>query len=296
MQAVGRIVSIGDQAVHIGGRLTPKSALAINLSHPRFGLNLGILAKLTGRSAVDYATLAAAQSVLQDILGNDKFGNCTEADQYHQQAMRQAAAGIPVFHPTLSQVLATYSRDSGFVMGQPSTDVGCDENTVLQNAQSYGISNGPGATDVDKILGYAAVDSSNVQLWQFCIDAFVGGSFCAQLAQQCVSPMPSGPGWTWDVPQGGYVPVPQDGHCMTISGYDSVAKMVKAQSWAMPFEATYAFLEAAAAEENGGSLFFRLDQEIINKITQQAPDLLDWTAVVNAFNALPSGVMQPVGP
>jgi hypothetical protein len=292
----GRIEVIGGRSVHLGGRKVPRVRHTIWLDHPKYGLNLGVLAKLTSVPFIDYGTNPACAAVLRDILGNDAQGDCTEADQYHRQAMRQAAAGGAVYHPTLSQVLATYSRDSGYIIGQPATDVGCDENTVLSNAQFYGISCGPAATDVNKIQAYALVGTSNTALTEFCLSEFVGGSFCTGLPDYCVSPMPSGPGWLWQIQGGSFQADPRNGHCMSIGGYDRANKIIKGQSWGMPFEMSYDFFIAGSDASNNGSFMISLDQDMINAMTGKAPDLLDWQAVLTDYSKLPSGVMTPPGP
>lgn len=277
---MGRIITRKDGSkFHVGGRLQPKVSHGIKLHDPKYGLNLASWPATP--SSTSYGAIASAQPVLTDVLGNDQLGDCTEADNYHRQALRQAASGGTVFHPTLAQVIATYSRDGGYVPGDPSTDQGCDELTVLRNAKRLGITNGSAA---DKITGYVVIDPTNVALVRKCVSAFVGASICMGLPDVWIDPFPAAPGWTWDVPSGGFVPNPQNGHCFTLADQDETA--LECWSWAMRFTLTYDALAAGASDNNGGGLYVILDQEILDRVSQAAPDGLDWACLQKDFDSV----------
>src|SRR5271157_2648216 len=98
--------------IHIGGRSRPTDeqvAKVVQLDDSRLGLNFSRWPAL--KSNTSYSNVASVVPVLDDILGNDTLGDCTEACSYHLQALREANAGRTVFHPTRAQVVATYSRD-----------------------------------------------------------------------------------------------------------------------------------------------------------------------------------------
>lgn len=275
----GRIVPGPNGHVHVGGRLVPKRPHALKLH----SYNVNLAAWPATPASTSYGQTAAAQPVLTDILGNDQLGDCTEANSYHLQALRQAAAGGPVFHPTLDQVIATYSRDGGYVVGQPETDQGCDEVTVLTNAKNLGITND---VTVDKLAGFVQVDASNRDLVRAAVTMFVGASVCMSLPDAWVSPMPSAPGWTWDVPAGGFVPDPSNGHCFTLGDQSDAA--LQCWSWGMPFTLTYDALAAGGNDGAGGALYVLVDSEILAAASQTAPDGLDWATLIKDFQTIPS--------
>lgn len=288
---MGRIITRPDgRTFHLGGRLVPKRAHHIRLHDPKFGLNLS---QWPTPDSTSFGAAPAAQPVLTDILGNDQLGDCTEANSYHLQALRQAAGDGPVYHPTLDQVIATYSRDGGYVVGQPDTDQGCDETTVLGNAQNIGISCGPAATDLDTIAGYMVVDPTNRALVRAVVSTFVGAAICMGLPDSWVNPFPSGPGWTWDA-NGSTQFDPNNGHCFTLG--DQTDDALGCWSWGMPFTLTYDALAAGAVSGSGGALYVLVDRQILNAASLKAPDALDWAAVMALFNTLPSDVMTPPGP
>jgi len=284
---MGRIITRPDgRGFHIGGRLVPKARHRFSLHDPKYGLNLQNWPATP--ASTSYGQAAAAQPVLTDILGNDTLGDCTEANSYHLQALRQAAAGSPVFHPSLDQVIATYSRDGGYIVGQPNTDQGCDEVTVLTNATNLGISS---ANGVDKLAAFMLVDATNRDLVRAVVSACVGAAICMGLPDAWVTPFPSAPGWTWDVPSGGFVSDPSNGHCFTLGDQSDAA--LQCWSWGMPFTLTYDALAAGAVEANGGDLYLLVDQDILNAVSQAAPDGLDWALLQSDIAALNLPVPPP---
>jgi hypothetical protein len=274
---MGRIITRHDGArFHLGGRRVPRREHALKLSARHYGLNLQQWPATPART--NYGTAPAAQACLADILGNDQLGDCTEADQYHRQAIRQAAAGAAVFHPTLDQVVSTYSRDGGYVVGQPSTDQGCDETTVLGNHASQGIISAADGT-VDRSAGFLLVDATNDALVRACCTMFVGANVCMGLPDAWVSPFPASPGWTWDVAGDSN---PQNGHAFTLADQTD-GDYYECWSWAMPFMLTKAALQRYATTDGGGGLYVEVDRDILVAASQQAPDALDWTQLLQDF-------------
>lgn len=277
--------------LHIGGRKAPRVQHHLKLHAPEYGLNLSSWPTPT---EIDYGVAPSAQACLFDVLGNDKRGCCTEADAFHGQALRQAAGGRPVFHPSVDQVLGVYSRDGGFDPARPDqTDNGCDETVVLSNEQSEGIISSDGG-DVACIQGYVLVDACNRDLVRAAVSAFVGASVCMAIPDGLLNPFPSSPGWVWDVPTGGWVPDPNNGHCWTISGQTD--RDVPMWSWAMSARLTYDALAAGAVASSGGALYIRLDAQILDAASQKAPDGLDWDALRADLSAIAPSIIIPPGP
>lgn len=286
---MGRIHTTADgRKLHVGGRLPPKKPHGLMLHAPKYGLDLSQWPATLPQTT--YGQAAAAQPVLADIFGNDKYGCCTEADAAHGQALRQAAGVGTVYHPSLDVVLGWYGRDGGFDINNPTTtDNGCDETVVLGNEQSQGIQCADDGA-LDKIALYVAVDGSNRDLVRACVQLFVGGSICAALPQSWIDS--AVPGATWGVPTDSFNP--NDGHCFTLG--DQADANLSIWTWAMPLVLTYDGLAAATSSSNGGALYFRLSQEILNAASKACPDGLDWDTLIADANALPSGVMTPPGP
>lgn len=271
------ITGPGGRKLHLGGRRRP--GMAHKFSLHKYNLNLANWPATP--ASTSYGSAPAAQACLNDVLGNDQLGCCTEADQYHRQALRQAAGDGAVFHPTLDQVIATYSRDGGYVPGQPSTDQGCDETVVMQNATSLGIPEDTSG-NLDKPAGFVLIDASNRDLVRAAVSAFVGASICMELPDAWITPFPSAPGWTWDVPPGGFRPNQSNGHCYTLG--DQTETGLPCWSWGMPFILTYDALAAGCSSGNGGALYIIVDQEILNAVSKAAPDALDWAQLIADFN------------
>lgn len=280
---MGRLITHADgRTFHVGGRIQPTTAHHLKLHDPKFGINLSKWPATP--TSTTYSQRPRAQAVLTDVLCNDKLGCCTESNAYHMQALRQAAAGRAVFHPTPEQVTATYSRDGGYVPGDPSTDQGCDETVVLGNAVKLGISDAYGFKGIDKLAGYVAVNAADRALVRAAITLFVGGTVCMQLPDNWLNPFPSSPGWVWDAPNGVFVPDPNNGHCFSI--LDQTDKALIGGSWGMPFTLTYDALAAGCSAAGGGCFYILIDGDMLSRASAMVPDGLDWAAVQSAFAEL----------
>jgi hypothetical protein len=106
----------------------------------------------------DYATSSPLPLFyeLESIYGNDTLGDCTAASAFYVQDVLCANGGTS-FAPTLDQVIAFYSLVGGYVPGNPDTDNGADELTVLSNWKTKGLL----ADGSHKIAGWMKVDGSN---------------------------------------------------------------------------------------------------------------------------------------
>jgi len=275
----GRVIN----GFHVGGRLVPSKPHHLRLAD--FNPNVGAFGPTP--ASTSFGSAPYAQACLTDILGNDRYGDCTEADQFHRQSLRQAAAGKPVFHPTLDQVLAVYTRDGGM-----PGDQGCDETVVLGNGCTHGIPS-DNAGCLDKPAGFLLVDATNRDLVRAVVSNLVGANICMGLPDAWTNDMPSSPGWTWDVPTGGFVANPNSGHAFTLA--DQTEQNLRIWSWGMPGFLTYDALAAGATTAGGGGLYVELDEDTIIAGAQRAPDGLDWKALVTAFDAVGGTVAAPSG-
>lgn len=72
------------------------------------------------------------------LLGNDKYGDCVEADDGHTLMLRTANAGTIVI-PTTQNILDLYSAETGFNPADPNTDQGTDETSDCAYMVSTGL-------------------------------------------------------------------------------------------------------------------------------------------------------------
>ncbi len=283
---MSRIVRTDDGLIHVGGRITPKKPHGLMLHAPKYGLN--IVSWPEPPASTSWGQAPAAQACLLDILGNDVHGDCTEADQYHRQAIRQAAGGCTVFHPTVDQVLATYSRDGGYVPGQADTDNGCAETTVLANATALGITCGDGLA---RSAGFVAIDGSDCALVKRVLAAFPGGTpIGADLPDSWLNN--AAPGSLWDFPSDPFNP--SSGHCFTLGDYDEDGLLI--WTWGRPLRMTWSALAACTDGAMGGAIYLEVNAETLNAASQLAPDGLDWATLLADFNDAGGTVIVPPGP
>ena len=214
-------------------------------------------------------------AVLSQVYGNDTTGDCTEACSYHLLGLRQANAGITPFIPTLDQVLAVYSRDSGYVVGQPATDNGVDEITVLDNAVTLGLAGG------DKLSGYLLIDATNRDLVRAASSIFVGLSCCVNLPDAWDIPIPSTSSFKWDVAG---PPNPINGHCFAI--VDQSDSDLTICTWGLTGSITYDAVAKYAVLGEVGALYVLIDKNVLASGKLIAPDGLDWVQLEADFAAL----------
>jgi hypothetical protein len=276
-------ISRNGAPIHIGGRKRPTAeqlSHAVNLEDPQLGLNYQYWPTLLNETT--YSQNSNVLPVLNDVLGNNTLGDCTEAASYHLQALREGASGQNIFHPTLDQVIATYSRDSGYIVGQPDTDNGCDELTVLANAKNIGIRNGNLPKQITKLAGYVAVNATNTELVRRAVQMFVGGVICLELPDSWYQNFT--PGYTWDLVNGVYSPNPNNGHCVAL--VDQSTARLTLCTWGMLGYITYPALADACVAANGGSLYIECSWEVMNTASKRTPDGLNWVQLNKIFNTI----------
>lgn len=235
----------------------------------------------TPPASIDYTSKASAS--LNEIYLNDQLGDCVIAAVEHVEGVLTGNANPPTLLYTDSQTKALYSAACGY-QGTEATDQGCDVQTVLSYWQTHGQPSGSN----HKIVGYLAVDPTNIQECQLALWLFENLIFGVGLPDAWVNPMPESPGFTWDVAGDADQ---NNGHCFPAFGYDSNGFTIC--TWAMLGTITNAAVSKYAAASSGGELWVVISQEQLNAATQKAPNGLDWTSLVNDFNALGGKVVVP---
>jgi hypothetical protein len=127
---------------------------------------------------------------------NDTLGDCTIAGEGHMfGAWSEYATGTEALFSD-DVIQGTYSRVSGYVPGDPSTDTGCMMSDVLADARGTGMTDTSGKTH--KVAGYAAFGNpADEDLLGQVLDVFgsvyVGINVQAQIEKEFADNKP----WTW---------------------------------------------------------------------------------------------------
>jgi hypothetical protein len=243
-------------------------------THPPASRYVSLSTLPTPPASCDY--MAAALPNLTNVDGNDVLRDCTAAHYAHQIGIWTGNAGT-LFCPTLNQVVAFYSASSGYDPANPLSDQGADELTVLETAQTVGLAG-------HKILGACSVDPTDPAMVAACVWLFGGLALCAELPDEWVNPIPTAPGFTWDVAG---APNPKQGHCAGIAGYD--ADGLYLVTWGLVSEVTISRVTWPALAKYGagsanGSLNAMLSQDWLDA-AGKAPNGYDMSQLVADFQA-----------
>jgi hypothetical protein len=252
------IRSVTGQTLRMGRLRPPPGARRLRL------MNYAVAPTLpTAPPSADYWAPSAA-SWLANVLGNDQLGDCTAAGAFHVGGalLASAGGGVP-FSP--DDVIKFYSATTGYVPGDPSTDQGGDEQTVLNYWKSTGLT--PGA---HQIAGWVSIDATNWASVQTALYLFENLYFGVELPDAWINPFP-GDGATWDVAG---APDPENGHCFVGLAYDQNG--VTVDTWGRRVLVTRAAVVKYAGSSDGGELYSVLSQDSLSRATQRAPNDLDW--------------------
>jgi len=236
--------------------------------------------------SVNYAvgSQGAIESLKRMYL-NDRYGDCVIAGGYHVEGVYTGNAG-DAFLASDQQILADYSAISGYIPGNPFTDRGADIQTALHYWMAHGFASG------NRLVGYLAVDPTNVQELMTAVYLFENLILGFELPDAYISPPPMGSGFTWDVAG---EPNPQRGHLITGFGYDWVNGTV-VSTWGMVGTMTWRAIAEYLPGEMGGELYTAIGPEMISKASQKAPNGFDWSQLVADFDSLGGSVLAPPQP
>jgi hypothetical protein len=235
----------------------------------------------TPPASCDYS--AAGAPALQNIYLNDQYGDCVIAGGYHVVGLEtgNANGGHP-FVATTQQIVADYSAIGGFDPNNPqATDNGCDEQTALNYWTQHGFADGT------KLIGWLAVDATNMQQVMTAMFLFENLFFGIELPDAWINPMPSASGFVWDVG----TPDPDNGHCVMGVGY--TPQGVKIDTWGMFGTLTWAAIAALCTQSGGGELYVMLTPDQLAKGQAKAPNGINWTSLLTDFNTMGGNVPVP---
>ncbi len=213
------------------------------------------------------------------------LGDCTCAAVAHGIDVVTAGGGQPVTI-TSAQTVRLYELACGYVLGNPATDQGGNELSVISYVAAHGI-DGQG---LHQFAGAATLDATNVQE---CKEAlFVAGwlPFCAELPDSYMSTPANG---VWDTVGAGDSNL---GHCFPAVGFTTNCPNGKAAYKVITWGGVRWYtVDAAAeysAERNGGSANLALSKEWLSVQTGQAPNALDWVSLCQRFLEDVGGVLS----
>ncbi|MGA7748664.1 MAG: hypothetical protein WCA63_00805 [Gallionella sp.] len=213
---------------------------------------------------------------MAEMLGNNTLGDCTTAAAFHIDGVMLGNAGSPITW-TDAEAIAFYSATSGYVPGDPSTDQGADEQTVLNYWRTKGLlSDGS-----HKIAAWVAVNGNDLDECRTAIWLFSNLYFGIELPDKWLNPMPQTSGFVWDVAG---APDADNGHAFNACGYDG--QRFKIATWAMTGWLTNAAVSAYATTAGQGELYTCVSQDWIIKATQMAPPGFDITQLLADLQAI----------
>ncbi len=221
-----------------------------------------------------------ALASLRNIDQNDKLGDCVIAGGYHIVGTATGNAG-KLYSATPADIIADYGAIGGYVVGDPSTDQGCDLQTAMNYWVQKGFRNGT------KLAGWLAVDPTNKTEIQQILYLFENAFLGIELPDAWISPFPSGDSFTWDLA----TPDPNNGHCVVGVGY--TPKGMTIDTWGMFGTLTWNAIANLCASKDGGEIYVLLTPDMIAKASAKSPAGFDWATLIADFDALGGHVPVP---
>lgn len=233
-------------------------------------------AAVTAPATTSFSASQMLSVLLTQMFLNNQLGDCVIAARARRIGLLTGnAAGSPFIYSD-QQLDAEYGRIGGYVVGDASTDNGCDPTVSADDGVKVGYADG------SKDAGWVAVDAANkneamlanyvtcgaCDLSMALPDAWVGAS------------MPQKDGDVWDVAGD---PNPANGHNVAVIDHDAT-KGLLIDTWGLRVWVTWAAAAKYGVQANGGMLIAHVNMDAISKVTHQAPDGFDWAAMLTYFD------------
>ncbi len=243
---------------------------------PRFKLkNYLLRAFPSPPDRCDYTLLAS--SALSQVYMNNTLGDCVIAMMAHVEDVWQGnSGGVPNIF-TNGQIEAEYASIGGYVVGDDSTDNGCDEVTALNSWQRYGFSGLP------PIQAWVQVDGSDSLEYRTAIYLFENILFGMELPDAWVQSMPQGSGFTWDAAG---APNPNNGHAFPACKYDAFNGCVYNETWGLQGILTDRAIAQYTTAQSQGAVYTALSPEILVRAQQRAPNGFNWTQLLSDIESM----------
>ncbi len=235
---------------------------------------------------------AVAQLVSRAFLNNE-LGDCVIAARAHRIGLLTGNATGSSFLYTDEQVDVEYGRVGGYVVGDPSTDNGCDPTVSADDAVKNGYADG------SRDAGWVSVDATD---WaEVMLANYVTCGACdlsMALPDAWVSSqMPHKNGDVWDVAGD---PDPRNGHNVAVVDHDAQRGLL-VDTWGLLVWITPAAVAKYGSQANDGMLIAHVNQDAVSATSSQAPNGLDWTTLLTYFDrglgaSVPLVRPQPTAP
>ena len=228
---------------------------------PRFSLRNYLMKDVAPPPAsCDYSSQAA--KTLSQMYLNDRFGDCVIAGI----GLRGRGADRRRWATSSSTPMTkSFSSTKRSAATFPAIRIPTQAATSKPHWNYWQHNGAPSGTH--KIAGWVAVNGADPNEYRTALWLFENLYFGLEPApDKWVSPMPSKPGFTWDVAG---PPNPDNGHCVVGVGYSN--KGVKICTWGMLGTLTDKAVEKYATTTGSGELYTVISQDAINKATQKAP-------------------------
>jgi hypothetical protein len=240
---------------------------------PRLKLRHYLKAGLpTPPKSFSYARSAARS--LADVYLNAQYGCCVIAGGFHVRGVLSANAGKEIIYAD-KDVIRDYSVIGGFDPRNPDqTDNGCNEQDALNYWTETGFPDG------GKLTAWLAVNPQDPEEYRLALWLFENLLYGSGLPDVWLAD--PRPGFVWDAaPED-----PDNGHCFIACGADDGATQI--DTWGM-----LGTLTEAAHAQDVDEMYVLLDQAMIAKGQQKAPNGFDWTQLVEDFDYLGGNVPVP---
>ncbi len=171
----------------------------------------------------------------EDILANNRYGDCTCAGALHLMAIFSAILkrGVNFRRPNVANALWLYAQvtDPKFDAVTGANDNGADEQTVLEFLRTHGAyEDGTG-----RIASWATVDATRPDVMRQVLFSNNNLYLGVELPDAWLNPAPGRAGFLWDVAGD---PNPENGHCIVAYGYNETGILIdtwglfRAMTWA----------------------------------------------------------------
>ena len=238
---------------------------------PRMRMSRYMKGLPTPPTECDYSKEAAKS--LHDVYLNDELGICVVSGGYHILGVLTGNAGQEVI-PTREQLVKDYGNIGGYIPGRPSTDNGCDMQTALNWWLKKGWQDGT------KIEGWISVDPTNLQEVRFACYTFEHLFIAAGIPDAWFNV--NGDGFVWDQGRSNNF----NGHAVINAGYNSEGFIT--DTWGC-----LGLLTNAAMQNNIEEAYVLIDDAMLIKGQQHAPNGLDWARLIKDFNDLGGDLPEP---
>lgn len=223
------------------------------------------------------ANYVAPNSLLGWMMMNDTLGDCTVAQAGHATGIWEANAKRPFVFPD-SEIIPFYSAVSGYVLGDPTTDNGADEVTVMNYWRSHGLFR----DGSHKLSAWSPVDAADELDIKTALWLFESISLCAELPDAWVAAMDGmESGFTWNIAG---PPNPNNGHCFSACGFN--AKGIIIETWGMWGLLTWAALAKYCVPAAGGAAYALLGKDALLTATAKTPGGYDYTQLAGYLPAV----------